>query len=206
MPWPMPRPTRDLSRVVTGFHGKPRNPEQVATQVVRMLGETKLPKPRILGFFREYFEYGGAMDDQGRLQPQSMHEVLVSDTDPTIMHFYEQDKHVLRNYSPQTELVNCHRLQNQETNPNAGQKLGSPSRPQPAADGVDSRATGYPAGSQRAGIPTQPAWLVAKTVRQRRNSTRPSGYEENSLAALSPTCRSPWFSSPMTRHSPSARK
>ena len=90
------RPDAELLQAAST--GKLATPEQVATQVVRMLGETKLPKPRILGFFREYFEYGGAIDvfKDEALNRNRVPEVLVSDTDRLIMHFYEQDNNALR--------------------------------------------------------------------------------------------------------------
>ena len=42
--------------------GKLATREDVEAQVQRILADDKIAKPRILGFFREYFEYGGAVD------------------------------------------------------------------------------------------------------------------------------------------------
>ncbi|MFP6872769.1 MAG: DUF1592 domain-containing protein [Verrucomicrobiales bacterium] len=90
------RPDAELLKAAST--GKLETPEQVAAQVRRMLANPKLQKPRILGFFREYFEYGGAADvfKDETLNRNHVPEVLVSDTDRLIMHFYEQDKNVLR--------------------------------------------------------------------------------------------------------------
>ena len=205
------RPDAELLQAAST--GKLATPEQVATQVVRMLGETKLPKPRILGFFREYFEYGGAIDifKDEVLNRNHAPEVLVSDTDRLIMHFYEQDKHALRELLTTNKSFVQFAIDSKTKKPtrmrarNLGAHLAY-SLP-PDWKWIPEQPVTLP-GSQRAGILTQPAWLVAKSGNFDNDAIHvASGYEENSLAALSPTCRSPWtLSSPMTRHSPSARK
>ncbi len=54
------RPDAELLKAAST--GKLATNEEVAAQIRRMLEDPKLQKPRILGFFREYFEYGGAID------------------------------------------------------------------------------------------------------------------------------------------------
>ena len=65
------RPDAELLQAAST--GKLATLEQVATQVARMLGETKLPKPRILGFSSQVFRIRrGNRRIQGRsAQPQS---------------------------------------------------------------------------------------------------------------------------------------
>ena len=160
------RPDAELLQAAST--GKLATPEQVATQVVRMLGETQLPKPRILGFFREYFEYGGAIDvfKDEALNRNHVPEVLVSDTDRLIMHFYEQDKHVLRELLTTNKSFVQFAIDSKTKKPtralvkNLGAHLAY-SLP-PDWKWVPEQPIALP-GSQRAGILTQPAWLVAKS-------------------------------------------
>ena len=160
------RPDAELLQAAST--GKLATPEQVATQVVRMLGETQLPKPRILGFFREYFEYGGAIDvfKDEALNRNHVPEVLVSDTDRLIMHFYEQDKHVLRELLTTNKSFIQFAIDSKTKKPtrmrarNLGAHLAY-SLP-PDWKWIPEQPVTLP-GSQRAGILTQPAWLVAKS-------------------------------------------
>ena len=159
------RPDAELLKAAsTGKLG----PEEVSAQVHRMLGDAQLQKPRILGFFREYFEYGRAIDvfKDEALNRNHVPEVLVSDTDRLILHFYEQDKDVLR------ELLTTHKsfvqfaIDSKTKKPTRAQarNLGAHlaySLP-PDWKWVPEQPVALP-GSQRAGILTQPAWLVAKS-------------------------------------------
>ena len=56
------------------------------------------PKPRILKFFREYFEYDGALDifKDAILNVEHDPAVLVNDTDHLIKYILKQDKDVLK--------------------------------------------------------------------------------------------------------------
>ena len=160
------RPDAELLQAAST--GKLATPEQVATQVVRMLGETKLPKPRILGFFREYFEYGGAIDvfKDEALNRNHVPEVLVSDTDRLILHFYEQDKDVLRELLTTNKSFVQYGIDSKTKKPTRAQarNLGAHlaySLP-PDWKWVPEQPIALP-GSHRAGILTQPAWLVAKS-------------------------------------------
>jgi len=80
--------------------------EQVATHIRRILDDSRIAKPRIMKFFREYFEYGKAIDvfkdkpeDVFKDDPERFkHEprVLVEDTDRLIEYILAEDKDVLR--------------------------------------------------------------------------------------------------------------
>ena len=90
------RPDKELLKAAET--GKLITRGQVQAHAERILADDKIGKPRILGFFREYFEYGGAPDvfKDAALNRNHVPEVLVSDTDQLIMYFYEKDKNVLR--------------------------------------------------------------------------------------------------------------
>lgn len=80
--------------------------EQVAAHIRLIMDDSKIPKPRLMKFFREYFEYGKAVDvfkdkpeDVFKDDPERFkHEpgVLVADTDRLVEHILAEDKDVLR--------------------------------------------------------------------------------------------------------------
>jgi cytochrome c553 len=80
--------------------------EQIAVQLRRILDDSKIEKPRFMKFFREYFEYGKAIEvfkdkpeDAFKDDPERFkHEpaVLVADTDRLIAHILAEDKDILR--------------------------------------------------------------------------------------------------------------
>ena len=142
--------------------------EEVDAQVRRMLEDPKLRKPRILGFFREYFEYGGAIDifKDEALNRNHVPEVLVSDTDRLILHFYEQDKNVLRELLTTNKSFVQYGIDSKTKKPTRAQakNLGAHfaySLP-PDWKWIPNQPVPLPR-SQRSGILTQPAWLVAKS-------------------------------------------
>jgi hypothetical protein len=160
------RPDAELLKAAST--GKLATNEEVAAQIRRMLEEPKLQKPRILGFFREYFEYGGAIDvfKDEALNRNHVPEVLVSDTDRLILHFYEQDKDVLRELLTTNKSFVQYGINSKTKKPTRAQarNLGAHlaySLP-PDWKWVPEQPIALP-GSQRAGILTQPAWLVAKS-------------------------------------------
>lgn len=143
--------------------------EQVRTQVERILNNPKIEKPRVLAFFREYFEYGDAEDvfKDAELFRSHAASVLVRDTDHLVMHIYEQDKNVLR------EL-----LTTQKSFVEYDQRSGKPVKAHGGRSGDGRSYLSYNLpldwkwtpkqpimlpGEQRAGILSQPAWLVAKS-------------------------------------------
>ena len=142
--------------------------DEVADQVRRMLSDSKLQKPRILGFFREYFEYGGAPDvfKDEALNRNHVPEVLVNDTDRLILHFYEKDKNVLRELLTTNKSFVQYGFDSKTKEPrranarNLGAHLAY-SLP-PDWKWISEQPIELPA-SQRSGILTQPAWLVAKS-------------------------------------------
>ena len=158
----------DAALLQAADDGKLATREDVAAQVQRILADDKIAKPRILGFFREYFEYGGAVDvfKDIALNRNHVPEVLVNDTDQLIMHIYHEDKNVLR------ELLTTNRSFVQHT---IDSKTKKPVRTQASQLGAHFAYNLPPDWKwipdqpielprfQRAGILTQPAWLVAKS-------------------------------------------
>jgi mono/diheme cytochrome c family protein len=143
----------------------------VAKQVRRLLDDQRTDKPRILRFFREYFEY-----DQAReVFKDNLKEfgydasVLIADTDALVLYVLQQDRDVLRellttNKSFVNARVNAakggkiepyHSKNNRKTHLN----YSLPADWQ----WTDRQPLEFPA-EQRAGILTQPSWLVAHST------------------------------------------
>lgn len=72
--------------------------EQIATHIRRILDDPKFKKPRLLGFFREYFGYRNAPDVFKDKPLDLMHEPQqhADDTDHLVLHILNQDREVLR--------------------------------------------------------------------------------------------------------------
>jgi hypothetical protein len=149
-------------------NGRLTTREEVETQVKRIISDAKIAKPRILGFFREYFEYGGAVDvfKDVALNRNHAPDVLVSDTDQLIMHIYQRDKNVLRELLTTNKSFVQHKI-----DPKTKKSARAPSKQlgahlaynlPPDWKWIPDQPIELP-GSQRAGILTQPAWLVAKS-------------------------------------------
>jgi len=72
---------------------------QAAAHIRRILDDPKIEKPRILKFFREYFDYKRAADvfkDKPTDRIKHVPAVLVSDTDRLVLHIVNADKDVFR--------------------------------------------------------------------------------------------------------------
>ena len=141
--------------------------EEVAAQVSRILNNKKIDKPRILSFFREYFEYVHAADvfKDKELFRSHAPRVLVRDTDQLIMYLYEQDKDVLRELLTTRKSFVQYGI-DRDGNPN---NMGEADRRNYLSYSLPldwkwiiEQPIELPEG-QRAGILTQPAWLVAKS-------------------------------------------
>ncbi|QDU92439.1 DUF1588 domain-containing protein [Lignipirellula cremea] len=144
--------------------GKLDTQDGVAAAVRRMLDDPKLNKPRIMRFFREYFDYETALEvfknpDDG---VEHLPRQLVADTERLIEWILERDEQVLYELlTTQKSFVNYR----WDSKKQEGAK---------ASDGAAHLAYGLPPdwkwtadqpidlpANQRAGILTQPAWLVA---------------------------------------------
>ena len=167
--------------------------EDVARQVRRLLDEPKLEKPRILRFFREYFDYEKAKDvfkdaNGGRAalgHPGHDARTLVEDTDRLVLSILEQDKDVLRELlTTRKSFVSYKTAADQKKkraealakfeeekakNPEKfkTKTFNPPGREVFRSYGLDDFPADQPVelpADQRAGILTQPAWLVAQST------------------------------------------
>ncbi len=97
-------PDEPLAKAVEA--GKLATPEEVAEQVKRILADSKIAKPRILRFFREYFSYASApsvFKDLVTLRKLGVREAVewnpnyfVSDADRIVLAVLAEDRDVLR--------------------------------------------------------------------------------------------------------------
>jgi mono/diheme cytochrome c family protein len=144
--------------------GKLATGEGVEAAVRKMLDDPKFDKPRIMRFFREYFGYQQATEVFKNPDEPVEHypRELVADTDRLIEWVVEQDKEVLR------ELLTTNKaFVNFRWDRNKQQGFQSRNEAIHVAYGLPpdwkwtvDQPIELPA-NQRAGILTQPAWLVA---------------------------------------------
>jgi hypothetical protein len=95
---------RDLGLLSVAARGKLANREEVAEAVQAILDDSKVAKPRVLGFFREYFDYFRAPEVfkdplPDYLTRRGTHydaRSYVADTDFSILHILAHDKDVLK--------------------------------------------------------------------------------------------------------------
>lgn len=163
--------------------GKLATQADVTREVQRLFEDAKTDKPRILRFFREYFGYADAVlvfKDQkefGSHHPSG----LVEDTDRLILDILREDKNVLVELLTTTKSYVHHKNadQNQKQIAEALAKYEEEKKrdPKKRPPNVENKLTyksynldDFPATQptelpreQRAGILTQPSWLVANS-------------------------------------------
>ncbi|MGE3804338.1 MAG: DUF1588 domain-containing protein [Gemmataceae bacterium] len=165
----------------------------VAKQVRRLLDDSKVDQPRILRFFREYFNYDQADEvfkdtkasAEGLAHPGHDARALVEDTDQLVLYILERDKEVLREllttnlsfvgYKNAATIkkqradaivkFEADKKKNPEKFKNKELKLPGKSiyESYGLADFPDQQPVALPA-KQRAGILTQPSWLVSHST------------------------------------------
>lgn len=164
--------------------GKLNTTEGVAQAVRRMLDDPKLPKPRIMRYFREYFGYeqGREVFKDPKDNPEHDARALIEDTDRLIEYILEQDKNVLRELlttnksfvayktAADTKKKRAEALAKfEEQKAKEPEKFKGKTPPRIGKDVYTAyNLTAFPdeqpvelPADQRAGILTQPAWLVA---------------------------------------------
>ena len=148
--------------------GKLDTSEGVASAVEKMLADEKLSKPRIMRFFHEFFEYPKADEVFKNPEDFKAHKarVLISDTDNLVRWILEKDEQVLYELlTTNRSFVNTRYDSNKKQIVQyeaKGQIHLSYSLPQDWK-WTDEQPIEMPQGT-RAGILTQPAWLVAWSV------------------------------------------
>jgi hypothetical protein len=165
--------------------GELNTDEGVAAAVRRILDDPKLQKPRMLRFFREYFGYEKAVEVFKDTEKQNKgHDprALVEDTDRLIEYILEQDKQVLRELLTTNKSFVMYKqaadLKKQRAEALAkfeADKKQDPKKFENKTPNLPGRAVyesynlpDFPdqqpielPKDQRAGILTQPSWLVA---------------------------------------------
>ena len=138
--------------------------EEIGNQIDRIFETEKIAKPRILAFFREYFGYGRAIDVFKDAELFSQHEAsqLVKDTDFLVLYLFEKDREVLRELlTTGLSFVNFD-FDSQKKIPrrNGKRRIHESYNLPPDWKWTPHQPVKLP-GTQRAGILTQPSWLVA---------------------------------------------
>ena len=165
---------RDARLFEAAEKGQLTNRAQLAEHIRRMLDDPKLAKPRLLGFFREYFEYGQAPEVFKDRPKDLMHEPKqhVADTDRLILHLVTEDKDVFRQLlTTPLAYVNVKQQRNKQKgieelapavtknpNNNKGQEIIE------TLYGLKEWPTQQPitqAPGGRIGVLMQPSWLIA---------------------------------------------
>jgi hypothetical protein len=175
--------------------GKLETEEDVAREVRQILEDPEMPKPRILRFFREYFGYYRATDvfkDEPIIKAAGYQkyypENLVEDTDRLVLHILEKDQEVLKellttdlSFISVSSLPNWLKFANRRAE-QAKEKGEEP--PKHPFDKKNKLHTHYnfPVedwsekmplklnSEQRAGILTQPSWLIAYSTNEHNHA------------------------------------
>jgi len=155
------RPHRTPHLWIASQRGQLETKEQVSVQVRRILGDPLVHKPPILRFFREYFGYTDAINvfkDEDDF-PEHLAKQLVADTNLLVKVIVKEDKNVLLELlTTDRACVNALYIPYKDRIQRATAKqvyLSYNLEQHPLDQPVKLPRT------QRAGILTQPAWLVA---------------------------------------------
>lgn len=163
--------------------GKLARPEEIRAQVVRILQERTIAKPRILRFFQEYFGYTEAIEvfkdsatrkAAGFRGKNDWHpNFFVSDTDRLIESILADDKNVLRELltTPKTFALTGDTKQATGVKKNATKPFSLFAQTAldiyeidiKRADWAEDRAFEMPK-QHRMGILTHPSWLIAHST------------------------------------------
>lgn len=177
----------DAALLKAADSGKLATKEDVAREVARLLADPKTEKPRILRFFREYFGYAEAVNvfKNEKDFPGHKAQVLVQDTDRLIETILAADKDVFRELLTTDKSFVGYAIAEAEAkkladerkkfeklkaeDPKKAATKPTPGDPARTFYGAYNLAAFPPQAQQpvvlpkerRAGILTQPSWLVA---------------------------------------------
>jgi mono/diheme cytochrome c family protein len=172
-------PDAELLKAADG--GRLKSPEDVAREAARLLARSPADNPRVMRFFREYFAYAGAPEVFKEQKDFPAHNArgLVEDTDRLILDVLAADKDVFAELLTTTKSYAHHKAsdQNKKQLDDALSKFEEakkkdPKKNPPNVEGkrlhLAYNLADFPAAQpvelpreQRAGVLTQPAWLVA---------------------------------------------
>lgn len=149
--------------------------EQISAHIRRILDDPKIEKPRLLGFFHDYFGYDDATEVFKDKPKDLMYEPrqYVNDTDRLVLHILAEDRDVLRQLlTTPRSFVNFTLAENKETHkydvpkralvPNAHNHRGmvDVEGMYGLKEWVAEQPVTLPADT-RLGILMQPSWLIA---------------------------------------------
>lgn len=143
--------------------GRLSSRDGVRAQVRRILLDDAISRPRILQFFREYFEYDHAIDvfKDSDLFVHHNAAALVNDTDLLILSILQQDRDVLKNLLTTSKgFVNCFSSGSGHLRRASGQYVHLSYNLPHNWTWSAEQPVALPQG-QRAGVLSQPSWLVA---------------------------------------------
>lgn len=158
----------DADLVHAAESGKLQSGDDVRREVTRILADPKIPRERILPFFREYFGYAAAIDlfkDPSVLKAAGVGgywpETLVADTDRLVLTVLRKDRHVLKELlTTRSGYVHTLRHNSKKGKAEAPKSYYSYHYNYQSDQWVPINLVEFPA-EQRSGILTQPAWLIA---------------------------------------------
>ncbi|MEI7687229.1 MAG: DUF1588 domain-containing protein, partial [Planctomycetota bacterium] len=158
---------RDPGLLTAAAQGKLTNREEVAQSVQRILDDPKIGKSRVMGFFREYFDYYRATDVFKDPLPNYQQRRgmghnpggQVSDTDLLMLHILGRDKDVLKELLTTRDSAHSH----EGFDPSSALRDGPGGTPifRQLPPGSVEHGT---KNKDQIGIPMQPSWLVAWSV------------------------------------------
>lgn len=183
----------DAELLTAARNGKLATKEDVSREVSRLLDDSEIEKPRILRFFREYFDYYRAPDVfkdpvdlkaagiSGKYTPDR----LVEDTDLLVLHILADDRDVFRRLLTTTLSFVDHdavadwlKFAQRRADAAKAKGVAPPTHPFGDRNGKNQMFRHYNfepeqwstempltlAADQRAGILTQPSWLIAHSA------------------------------------------
>ena len=170
----------DAALLSAARSGKLATREDAAREVTRLLGAATTENPRILRFFQEYFGYDRAPDvfkDPHDVKLAGIHnrynaEPLVTDTDMLVLHILQADRDVLKELLTTDLTFVGYTLTKKKT---GGAEGRSPFGTRPGQTelhkhynfDIEQWSARMPMRlprDQRAGILTQPSWLIAHSA------------------------------------------
>lgn len=154
--------------------GQLKTRDDIAQHVRRILDDPKIQKPRLLGFFREYFEYDNATEVFKDSPKDLWHrpDQHVKDTDRLVLHILAEDKDVFRQLlTTRLAFANVKTSTNKQTRQEEIQRALVPNPHNEKGKAVPELLYGLTEWTDRQpfeqpehtriGILMQPSWLVA---------------------------------------------
>ncbi len=165
------RPRGDLLKAAEAGHLATK--DDVRREVERMLSDPKLQKPRIMRFIHEYFGYEAAVDVFKDKEEFESHkpDVLVSDTDRLIEDILAADKNVLYELLTTNKSYVNYKWDKKKNMAVKAREKDEIHFSYNLQKWPEKQPVEFPA-NERAGILTQPSWLVAYSMNTENHAIR----------------------------------